>query len=204
MQGNNGTKSSSGKRVLIFVVAIFVIPVAASMLMYLSGWRPAATGNHGQLIQPVRKIEDKALQTLEGKPVRLSELHGKWTMVYFGSSACNETCIKSLYAMRQIHVSQGKEMDRLQRVFILTDGNEKDALKAKLTDYSDMHVWMGDKKTLSALAQGFRIPDGKLAEDQGIYLIDPAGNLMMRYAPGFDPAGMRKDLARLLKYSWVG
>ena len=37
--------------------------------------------------------------------------------------------------------------------------------------------------------------DGSLA----VYLIDPNGFLVMRYAPGFDPTGLRKDLARLLK-----
>jgi hypothetical protein len=32
-----------------------------------------------------------------------------------------------------------------------------------------------------------------------VYLADPNGWLVLRYAPGFEPSGLRKDLGRLLK-----
>ena len=195
---------SKNRKVLMLVAAIFVLPVVASMTLYMTKWRPASTGNHGELIQPVRPIGDKALRSLDGKPVNIRELHGKWTMVHFGASTCSDDCIKNLYYMRQVQAAQGKEADRMQRVFIVTDTKAAVALKVKLADYPDMYVWTGGEKELTALAQSFGAPDEKLAENQGIYLIDPLGNLMMRYAPGTDPAGMRKDIVRLLKYSWVG
>jgi len=31
------------------------------------------------------------------------------------------------------------------------------------------------------------------------YLVDPNGFVVLRYPPGFDPGGLRTDLARLLK-----
>lgn len=195
---------TKNRKVLLLVAAVFVLPVVASMTLYMTKWRPASTGNHGELIQPVRPIGDKALLSLDGKPVNVKELHGKWTMVQFGSSACSGECIKSLYYMRQVQTAQGKESDRMQRLFIVTDTKAVDALKVKLTDYPDMHVWTAEGRKLTELAQSFGIADEKLAEKQGVYLIDPLGNLMMRYAPGSDPAGMRKDIVRLLKYSWVG
>lgn len=192
------------RKILILVASVFVIPVVVSMSLYMTKWRPASTGNHGELIQPVRPIGGKVLQNLDGKTFNTKDLNGKWTMLHFGSSSCNEDCIKSLYYMRQVQTAQGKEADRLQRVFIVTDTQAADALKVKLTDYPDMHVLKAEGAELIALAKIFGISDAKLAEKQGIYLIDPMGNLMMHYAQGADPAGMRKDLVRLLKYSWVG
>lgn len=201
---NKSAPAARNRKILMLVAAIFILPVAASMSLYMTKWRPASTGNHGELIQPVRPIGDKVLQSLDGKPVNLKELHGKWTMLQFGASTCSDECIKRLYYMRQVQIAQGKEADRVQRVFIVTDTKAADALKVKLADYPDMHVWTGGGSELTALAQSFGVPDEKLAEKQGIYLIDPLGNVMMRYAPGADPAGMRKDIVRLLKYSWVG
>lgn len=198
------TVFSTNRRFFVLFAALLVLPVAAATLLYLTGWRPANGGNHGELIQPARHIEDRALQTLDGRPVHFSELRGKWTMVYFGASSCSDACMKNLYYMRQVHAAQDDERVRVQRVFILTETNAMAELKTRLAGYPGMQVWTGEKKALAALAQSFGIPDGRLAERQGIYLVDPLGNLMMRYAPGAEPSGMLKDLTRLLKYSWVG
>jgi len=185
-------------------MALAVVPMAAAVLMYASNWRPKATVNVGELIVPVRPIADHVLQTLDGKTMSLSKLHGKWTMLYFDSSFCTEACIKSLYLMRQTHIAQGKESGRVQRVFVVTDTVAAPALTSQLAEYPGMHVLTGDEKSLAELARNFGITEGQLAQQHNVYLIDPQGNLMMRYAPGVDPAGIRKDLKRLLEYSWTG
>lgn len=109
--------------------------------------------------------------------------------------------MKNLYYMRQVHAAQGKEVDRLQRIFIVTDAAATTPLKTRLTDYPGMYIWKAGNNVLPELAKSFGVNAGQLAENQGIYLVDPLGNLMMHYAPGADPAGMRKDIGRLLKYS---
>ncbi len=201
MNNNNVSQKKSNRRKLVMVLVVFSLPVVAATLMYLSGWKPAATVNHGELIQPVRLIEDRTMQALDGKAVKFSELHGKWTMVYFDSASCAEECMKQLYVMRQTHISQGKDQERVQRVFILTDDKAIDNLAAKLSDYAGMQVWKGDKTVLSKLALEFGMESEAVTAGRAIYLIDPQGNLMMRYVAGIDPAGIRKDLVRLLKYS---
>lgn len=37
-----------------------------------------------------------------------------------------------------------------------------------------------------------------------VVIVDPEGRAMMRYAPAAEPKGIRADLERLLKYSWIG
>lgn len=201
MQSNKDAQRVSNRRTLVLVLTVFVLPTVVAVLMYLSGWRPSSTGNHGELIQPVRVIEDRVMQSLDGKPVKFSELHGKWTMVYFDTASCADECMKRLYLMRQIHIAQGKDQDRVQRVFILTDAKAEDTLQPKLADYAEMRVWKGDKPVLDKLAGDFGIDLKNAAGHRNIYILDPQGNLMMLYGAETEPAGMRKDLARLLKYS---
>ena len=186
------------------LMLLFVFPVVFATVLYLTGWRPSSIGNHGELIQPVRQLEGVALQTLDGKPAHFSELRGQWIMVHIGSSSCPEGCMNTIYTMRQVHAAQAKEIGRVQRVFIATDMDAAEKLKAKLVDYPEMRVWTGKKQALAEVLQSFGVDAGQPAEQQGIYLVDPLGNLIMRYPPGSDPGGMLKDLTRLLKYSWVG
>jgi cytochrome oxidase Cu insertion factor (SCO1/SenC/PrrC family) len=202
MQSNNSEAiKKSNRQNLLLVFAVFALPVIVATMMYVTGWKPSATGNHGELIQPARFIEEISMQSIDAKPVKFSELHGKWTMVYFDNAACPEECVKQLYNMRQTHIAQGKDQERVQRLFIFTDAQALDTLKSKLADYPDMLVWTGEKSVLSKLIQDFGIEIKNTADQGYIYLLDPMGNLMMRYSPGVDPAGMRKDLVRLLKYS---
>jgi cytochrome oxidase Cu insertion factor (SCO1/SenC/PrrC family) len=202
MQSNNSEAiKKSNRQNLLLLLAVFALPVVVATLMYVTGWKPSSTANHGELIQPARFIEEVSMQSIDTKPVKFSELRGKWTMVYFDTSECPEECVKQLYNMRQTHISQGKEQDRIQRIFILTDARAVESLKTKLADYPGMLVWTAERSALNKLTQDFGIEATKTSGQGYIYLLDPMGNLMMRYLPGIDPAGMRKDLVRLLKYS---
>jgi cytochrome oxidase Cu insertion factor (SCO1/SenC/PrrC family) len=197
----NSDQTRANRRKLIIVLSIFALPVVLSMLLYFSGWRPSSTGNYGELIQPAHFIEDANLQSIEGKQVKFSELHGKWTMVYFDTSSCPEECMNRIFFMRQIHHSQGKYLDKIQRVLILTDDKSIDNLKSKLTEYPDMRVLTAEKGVLSRLSQDFGLLTQADVEQRNIFLLDQQGNLMMRYKASVEPAGVRKDLAQLLKYS---
>ncbi len=180
---------------------LFFIPSIVATLLYSSGWRPVNTVNHGELIVPPKPLEDNAMQSLDGKYVKFSDYRGKWLMVYFDTSSCTEECTKQLFFMRQIHLSQGKNLDKIQRLFILADGIAVDSLKPKLKDYPNMLVLKAEKKSITNLLKEFEMDEQHGVEQRNIYFVDPLGNLMMRYHPGIEPAGMRKDLERLLKYS---
>lgn len=196
-------RASSSKWVPALVLIVAILPVAASISLYVSGWRPSATVNHGDLIAPARKLTDTPMLDIDGKTAHFSDLHGKWGMLYFGSSACPEGCMQNLFRMRQIYIAQGKDSERVERVFITNDGAPS-TLKGKLADYAGMHIWTADGAALPVIASDFGTDATQLMQQHNIYLIDPMGNLIMRFAPNLDPAGMRKDLERLLKYSGAG
>lgn len=201
MQSSNEAIVKSNRNKLVIVLLLFFVPPTVATLLYFSGWRPLNTTNHGELIVPARPVEDRDFQSLANKTVKLSEFRGKWLMVYLDSSSCSVECSKQLFFMRQTHLSQGKDFDRIQRLFILTDINDIDSLKPKLIDYPEMQVLKIDSKTIPKLLDEFGMNDKSGIEQHNIYFVDPLGNLMMKYRPGTEPAGVRKDLERLLKYS---
>ncbi|HYG13630.1 MAG TPA: SCO family protein [Methylophilaceae bacterium] len=206
MQANTVSPASrpASKLIPTLVLIVAFLPIAASVLLYVSGWRPTSTVNHGELITPALPLADHALHDVDGKVVKFSDLRGQWVMLYLDAADCPAACMDSLYRMRQTYIAQGKERERIERVFIATDGGATPALKAKLADYAGMQIWAADATALSAIANDFGMDAGQLAQQHNIYLIDPMGNYFMRYSPTIDPAGLRKDLERLLKYSAAG
>ena len=143
---------------------------------YLLGWSPGASSNYGELLvlTPVSGFEP---------------LRGKWVLVAFDAAACDSYCEKKLYFMRQVRRAQGKDMDRVERLWVLTD-----AAKPRLEVVAAVEGTRIEKA--EGLANAF---PGNAADH--IYLVDPMGNLMLRFPRDPDPSKMIKDLQRLLKYS---
>jgi cytochrome oxidase Cu insertion factor (SCO1/SenC/PrrC family) len=195
----------SGRMKMLLVAALFFLPLIAAIGLYQGGWRPQTQVNHGELVQPARPVADVTLKTLDGQDFRFSQLRKKWTMLYFGSAECTAACAGQLYKMRQTHIAQGADADRIQRVFVVTDPGALDLLRHTLKDYPDMQVLTGTAENIRQLTAQFQLPAGSPMDGLGrIYLVDPLGNFMMSYPAGADAAGLRKDLMRLLKVSHIG
>ena len=113
--------SARAKLLLIFLAcaAPFVLGWAA----WFFGWAPGTTGNYGELIAP---------RPLAGEP--LAALRGKWVMVMFDAAACDAYCEKKLYYMRQVRRAQGKNMQRVERLWIVTDAGTPASALAPLTE----------------------------------------------------------------------
>ena len=164
---------------LLWVALVCTAPLLLGTAAYLLGWGPGAPSNYGELIAP-RVVEP------------LKDFRGKWLLVTFDAAQCDAHCERKLYIMRQVRRAQGKEMERIERLWVLTDAAKPraDAL---------------------ALSEGTRIARNESISSQfpgsaadHIYLVDPLGNLMMRFPRDPDPSRVIKDLQRLLKYSRFG
>jgi cytochrome oxidase Cu insertion factor (SCO1/SenC/PrrC family) len=194
------TKSSLSSRwVLLLVGAIFFLPVIGAIALFQSGWRPATHVNNGELVLPARLLTDMALTAQDGRERRLSQLRDKWTMLYFGPADCDADCRHRVYLMRQVHIAQGPEQDRVQRVYVVTGPGSYDTL---LKDYPNMQFLSASADKLRQLAAQFQLPAGSPLDNlRRVYLVDPAGYLMMSYPSEAQGEGMRRDLVRLLKLS---
>jgi hypothetical protein len=183
-----------GRRVALLILALCAGPAVAAWLAYFV-WQPQSRANYGELIEPLR-LPDPELRLLDGKPFRLSQLHGMWVMLQIDSGACGEGCKKKLLYMRQARLAQGKGMDRIERVWLLTDLAEPDVALAREFEGTRIARSVAD----SVLAH---FPAARSRTDH-IYIVDPQGNLMLRFPRDPDPSRIVKDLARLLKVSRIG
>ena len=196
---------SGPRRKLLWLAALFVLPMLIAYALYYGGWRPEAVHTYGELVQPARPVADAALVQLDGKPMRFSGLRGRWTLVTFSAAECLKPCESNLTKMRQVIAAQGKDADRVQSLLVVTDGKALEWLRYAIQDYPGMRVVTGPAQAIAALAREFTLPAGSpLDNTNRVYLLDPLGNLMMSYPADTDPTGMRKDLAKLLRVSQIG
>ena len=188
----------SGNWKLFLVLAVCAAPMIVSYFTYYV-IKPQSRTNYGALIDP-RAYPIPALQTttVDGTPRGLADLKGKWIMLQVDNSECGDTCRKKLFEMRQLRLAQGKDMDRIERVWLITDRAPIETILMRGYDGTNM---------LRANAQAVK---AWLPTEQGttvldhIYIIDPLGNLMMRFPKDADPNKMKKDIAKLLKASRIG
>jgi hypothetical protein len=167
---------------LIAIALVCAAPVVLGTLAYVFRWAPGAKGNYGELVEP---------RVLAAPP--FDGLRGKWILVSIDAAACDARCERKLYFMRQLRKATGKNQERVERLWLLTDPRSPSA--ALLSAIEGTHVMRAD----AALLESF--PGTPSAH---IYLVDPLGNLMLRFPRDPDPSAMLKDLERLLRYSRVG
>ena len=182
------------RRTLALLVLVCAAPVVASYVAYY--WlHPTARINYGVLLQPGPAPEITG-QRPDGTPFRLSELRGRWVLLSADAARCDAHCERKLYATRQAVAIQGRERDRVVRLWLLSA--DAPPPPAEITaQHPGIIVVRGDSRQWDALPG----PDGATG---GLYLLDPLGNLVLRYPAEPDIRGLAKDLERLLRASRIG
>ncbi len=162
------------RRTLLLLLALFFAPLAVAFALYYGlGWRPASQSIHGELISPARPM-----------PAGAQKLRGDWALVYVGDGACDGDCRTALVFARQTRLSLDKDMTRLSRVMLATDHccdvaylkREHDGIKVFDVSAAD------DKAELLAV-----LP--KVQLQHTLFVVDPLGNLVMRYDVRQNPRG---------------
>jgi cytochrome oxidase Cu insertion factor (SCO1/SenC/PrrC family) len=181
--------AGKGRRTIYLIAALAIAPVVASYVVYYFFPRQASL-NYGTLL-PTAPAPAVNGTLYDGTPFRLDELRGRWVLVG-GGGVCDPACEKKLYATRQARTMQGKEQDRIVRAWLVTgDGPPGPAV---LAGQPGLVVVRVAPNALEAFPGG----------DGAVYLIDPLGNLVLRYPDDPDIRGIANDLARVLKASRIG
>ena len=192
------TRQASGRWKLLAVLAICASPMIFSYLTYYV-IKPTGRTNYGTLIVPQEHpMPALGATELDGKPASLDAYKGKWIMLQVGPGDCPKDCTDQLIAMRQLRLMQGKGMERIERVWLVSDQTPLSIELMKWIDGTHMLRVKPDALTgWLPVEQGGKISDH-------MYLIDPLGNLMMRFPKNADPKQVSKDLGKLLKASAIG
>jgi hypothetical protein len=191
-----------GRVRMLAVLLVCAAPVIASYFTYYVV-RPEGRRSHGELIEPQRPLPQINATTLDGKTVAMPSLKGQWLLVSVAGGACDAACEQHLYVQRQLRESLGKEKERLDWVWLVSDAQPvRDALRPALSQATVLRVDPGQ------LAQWLSPAPGHEMRDH-LYLVDPMGNWMMRFpaavpSQGVDTAAAAKtkrDVERVLRAS---
>jgi hypothetical protein len=180
--------------ILLAIVLIFSIPFTASWVIYnfTDIGKGDAKGSYGQLILPPVLLPDVYLSP----PLATGDaqkLYGRWHLLYITANECGPPCRKRLHEMQELRISLGKDTGRVQLLLGSTSAGSENGLSDFLEIYSGKRILL------------FRHPVALYPFEQDeLYLIDPLGNLMMRYSSGSSVEGILQDLKRLLRYSRIG
>lgn len=203
----SSTPPQRSRKPLFALLAVSLAPVIFAFLAYYFpslGLRPDGTSNYGEIIDPQRPMPDAAQLALtdeEGNPFDLHSMKGQWLLISADNANCPEECVRKLFILRNTHASQGKEVERLNRLWFVTD----QAPIAPVVDeaYRGTIALRADPAQLAQwLVPGQA--DVQTALEKGMWIVDPLGNLMMAFPENAEPERVRTDVRTLLKNSHIG
>lgn len=191
---------------LVLLVLACGLPVVAAWVFYLNpDLLSNKRGNFGKLIEPPYPLRNIRLLTAAGKDFRIEDVQGKWSLLWLTSQPSGGERGSYLHRMHNVRSALRENSVRLQSFAVLLTGSGTDEWITKKTEFPDTILLTGSENELRDLATQFATAAGlSTSRTDGFYLVDPLGNLMMRYDTNADFKGILKDLERLLKYSWAG
>ena len=193
------TARRTGRRQLLLVASLFFVPLAAAAFLYFySGWRPPLGVAHGELIDPPRPLPAVALALPGGGTAAADVLLGHWSLVHVVTGPCDEHCLAALAQLRQVRLALDKDAPRVQRALLHDGACCAPGAPAAEPDLLVLGAAGPEGAAFRALFPP--ATDG----GNGIYIVDPHGNLMMSYPATGAARGLLKDLERLLRLSSIG
>lgn len=165
--------------ILMLLVAFFVAPLAAALYMNSTwtNWQPKATTNFGSLVRPVLPLPD-ALPDIGAGQIP------PWQLLLPVTGSCEQACAAELEKLLRVRRALGPHADKLAMVLVPS--------KPEHEPIGGARHWTGGYALLDKALKRRQVPI------DGIYLVDPLGNLMMSYTRPVDSSGLRKDLDRLI------
>ena len=171
---------------LVGIFAIAIVPLLGAYWLYEASRSsgPSATTNHGELLNPIVSIGDLSLRAVDGNASMLNS--GHWWLVVVARNGCNAGCQGAVHQLRQLHILLARDATRVKRSFVALDAETPDA--SLVQQYPELVLFSGAADALR----------------EGVYIVDPLGNLVLRYE--FSDAGksVLADLKQLLKVSHIG
>jgi len=188
----------TGRVTMLLILLACAAPVIASYFAYYV-IRPEGRTNYSTLIEPARALPALALSTLDGRPVASPSLRGQWLLVVVAGGACDASCESKLFVQRQLREMLGRERDRIDKVWLITDAASPSAAMQATANPTGAPLTML-RVDRAALAAWLEPAPGRALEDH-LYVVDPMGNWMMRAPAAAEPSRLKSDLSRLLRAS---
>ena len=176
-----------GRLVLVALFVLFFGSAFGAGLLRLSGWMPAGLKNHGELLQPPADLRRLQPMLADGQAYAWSPDARTWRILAVPPQAgCDAGCTRLLAELDKVWQLFGHNADKVEVLWL-------GPLPADVPKLPEVRELRDDPAFRAAL------PRAEDAAGIPVYVIDPNGFVVLRYPPHADPAGLRTDVARLLK-----
>lgn len=205
---SHATNARKNRVTMVALFIVFIAPVVIAYTAYFNGWFAVASKNHGELLSQdnILDIEDFKFVRSNGEVISGKDFETLyWWVLPIDPQSCDEECLKlNTYTLNQTYVGLGKETKKLQPLLVLPQGTE-----ANVGEFPTAHSQFSaiGVKALTKTRSGL----DKDLPANFIYLVDPLGNIFMRYPLVSDKKqapltskDLREDIKRLFKYSRLG
>ena len=172
---------------------VFILVAIVTLIMGLTVYRVLSGNNQGAqvgmidagiiLLPQSRPVPDMAMTNQDGQAVSLSDLKGKWTLLFFGYTFCPDICPTTLAQLRQIKSELPKEaVSNLRVVLVSVDPNRDtpQQLKQYLGYFDKDFVGLSAPvEQIQKLANAVSIPFIPADTSKPNYTVDHSGNLVI-------------------------
>lgn len=192
-----------GRRTALLLFAIGFGPMILATVMFYTGWlTPDGYTNNGTLIDPVVPVAELNLLGADGEPLTArfasdQKDEPSWLLIVAAAN-CDSGCETLLHNARQVNVALGKNANRVRRAAYLQQTSPA------LDKRWDQEYPLMERLTSGPVKAPVWPAGVNLEEAPQILLVDPFGNVMMRYPVDQSGKPMLEDLKHLLKLSQLG
>ena len=201
---NDIRNRNRNRTLLLLLFAMFFGSMLIAGALRFSGWRPSGTKNVGELLDPPGDVRALTPRLLSGGDYAWKASERTWRIVVAPPADCGTECATLAREIETVWQLFGKDADDVHVLWLCP------------TDACAWPAGVPQPATLKLLAPDAQLRAGLPRVDDTIvaatnasastggrgvpaYVIDPYGFVILRYAPGFDPSGLRTDVARLVK-----
>lgn len=175
-----------GRWILVLIFLLFFGTIFGAGVLRFSGWQPQGTKVHGEMLRPAVDARAVVPKLEDGGDYAWRPAERMWRIVVAPPANCASDCLKL-----------AKDLDVVWQLF----GNNADHVEilwvgprpAGAPDTASLRLLQPTPELLAALP---RVND---PVGVPVYVIDPNGFVILRYAPGTDPGFIRTDVSKLLK-----
>jgi hypothetical protein len=172
---------------LLLIVAVFALPILAALALNLSGWMPSHSRNFGEVVHPPVALRDIEFVHADDARTHLGNASERWTLLVRVPAACDAACWRRVAVLGNVRTSLGRTADKLE--LLLLDREPPPGQRDALATFAFA-------TPVTPLPGRLAAP---LADGPELWLVNPYGLAEMRYAPGYVPAELRKDLGKLVR-----
>lgn len=175
-----------GRWMLVALFALFFGTVLGAGVLRFAGWQPAMHKNHGQMLHPPADARAIVPVLEDGSTYAWNPGEREWRIVAAPGADCAQACLKLAQDLDKVWQLFGHNADKVEILWIgaYPEGAPRPASLRRVRADDPLRVVL---------------PQADDPAGVPVYVIDPHGFVILRYAPGFDPAGLRTDVAKLLK-----